>query len=77
MLRIGSALIIKASISSLIIKGYTGSIIREALKALGVLGTSESLLIRLDKEEHQTRWIVILLDKIREAKLISFGNKGE
>jgi hypothetical protein len=51
MLGVGSALVVEASISSLIIGGYAGSIVRGALKASGVLGTSESLLIGLGEEE--------------------------
>jgi hypothetical protein len=50
MLRVGSALI-KASISSLIVEGYAGSIIRGASEASGALGTLGSPLIGLDKEE--------------------------
>jgi hypothetical protein len=45
-------MLIKANISLLIIKGYASSIIRGVLKALGVLKTSESLLIRLGKKEY-------------------------
>jgi hypothetical protein len=50
ILRVGSALI-KANISSSIVGGYTGSIVKGVLKALGALGTSKSLLIKLGKEE--------------------------
>jgi hypothetical protein len=39
-------LIIKASISLLIIKGYAGLIIRGASKALGALGALEGPLVR-------------------------------
>jgi hypothetical protein len=44
-------LIIKASISSLIVEGYAGSIVRGALEALEVLRISGSLLIGLGKEK--------------------------
>jgi hypothetical protein len=54
MLRVGSALVIKANISSLIVGGYAGLIVRGALKALGVLRTSGSLLIGLGEKESQT-----------------------
>jgi hypothetical protein len=50
MLGVGSALI-KASISSSIVRGYAGSIVRGALGALGALETSESPPIGLGKEE--------------------------
>jgi hypothetical protein len=49
ILRVGSALVVEASISLSIIGGYTGSIAR------GALGTLESLLIGLSEEERQTR----------------------
>jgi hypothetical protein len=51
MLKVSSTLI-KASISLLIIKEYTDSIIREVLEALRALGTLESPLIRLGEEEY-------------------------
>ena len=75
MLGVGSALI-KASISSSIVGGYAGSIVRGASEASGALGTSESPPIGLGEEERQTRRIVVLLDRIGEAKLASFGDGG-
>jgi hypothetical protein len=75
MLRVGSVLI-KANISSSIVGGYAGSIIRGASTALGALGTSESPPIGLGKKERQTRQIVVLLDRIREAMLASYGDRG-
>jgi hypothetical protein len=51
ILRVGSALVVKASISLLIIGGYAGSIVRGVLEASGVLGTSGSLLIGLGEKE--------------------------
>jgi hypothetical protein len=43
--------LIKANISSSIVGGYAGSIVKGVLKASGALGTSKSLLIGLGKEE--------------------------
>jgi hypothetical protein len=75
MLGVGSALI-KASISSSIVGGYAGSIVRGASEASGALGTSESPPIGLGEEERQTHRIVVLLDRIREAMLASYGDGG-
>jgi hypothetical protein len=50
MLGVGSVLI-KASISSSIVRGYVSLIVRGALEVLGVLGTLKSLLIGLGEEE--------------------------
>ena len=41
-------LVIKASISSSIIGGYAGTIVRGASEASGALGTSEGPLVRQD-----------------------------
>jgi len=51
MLGVGSALVVEASISSSIVGGYAGSIVRGASEASGALRTSESPLIRLGEEE--------------------------
>jgi len=76
MLGVGSALVVEASISSSIVGGYAGSIVRGASEASGALGTSESPPIGLGEEERQTRRIVVLLDRIGEAMLASYGDGG-
>ena len=43
--------VVEASISSSIIRGYAGTIVRGASEASGALGTSESPLIGLGEEE--------------------------
>jgi len=76
MLGVGSALVVEASISSSIVGGYAGSIVRGASEASGALGTSGSPPIGLGEEESQMRRIAVLLDRIGEAMLASYGDGG-